>query len=142
MLRNMDNEDKKLLGWVLRGGSWAVLTLVGVTCLGMWGCPHYTVFEQGMAGQARLKEAESSRRILIEEANAKREAARALAEAEIERAKGVAEANKIIGDSLKGNDSYLRYLWIQGLNDGTSEVIYIPTEANLPLLEATRGLNK
>ncbi len=58
--------------------------------------------------------------------------------AEVERAKGVAEANKIIGSSLKGNESYLRYLWIQGLQDGSSEVIYIATEAGLPILEASR----
>ena len=46
---------------------------------------------------------------------------KALAQAEIERAKGVAEANRIIGDSLKGNESYLRYLWISGLKDGRDE---------------------
>ena len=50
----------------------------------------------------------------------------------------MAEANRIIGDSLKGNDAYLRYLWILGLQDGSSETIYIPTEANLPIMEATR----
>ena len=44
------------------------------------------------------------------------------------------------GESLKNNESYLRYLWIQGLQDGTSEVIYIPTEANLPILEAARAI--
>jgi len=66
------------------------------------------------------------------------ESAKNLAKAEIERAKGVAEANKIIGESLKGNEAYLRYLWIQSLSDGHSETIYVPTEANLPVLEATR----
>lgn len=35
---------------------------------------------------------------------------------------------------------YIQYLWVQGLHDGSSEVIYVPTEANLPVLEATRGL--
>ena len=52
----------------------------------------------------------------------------------------MAEANKIIGASLKSNEAYLRYLWIQGLQDGSSEVIYIPTEANLPILEAVRKM--
>lgn len=62
-----------------------------------------------------------------------------LAEAEIERAKGVAEANRIIGESLKGNEAYLRYLWIQGLQEGsTPQVVYVPTEAGLPILEAGR----
>ena len=74
----------------------------------------------------------------VEEAKARLESAKFESQAEIERAKGVAEANRIIGDSLKGNEAYLRYLWIQGLQDGSSETIYIPTEANLPIMEATR----
>ena len=57
-------------------------------------------------------------------------------EAEIIRAKGVAKANMIIGESLKNNGSYLRYLWIQTLNDNPQNVIYVPTEAGLPILEA------
>ena len=54
----------------------------------------------------------------------------------MERAKGVAEANRIIGESLKGNESYLRYLWIQNLESGSNSVVYVPTEAGLPILEA------
>lgn len=93
-----------------------------------------------LRGKAALREAEWSRRIAIEEASAKMESASLLAAAEIERAKGVAEANRIIGDSLRENEAYLRYLWIQGLQDGNGEVIYVPTEANLPILEAGRLL--
>ncbi len=58
------------------------------------------------------------------------------AEIEVARARGAAEANKIISGSI--TEEYIRYLWVQGLHDGTSEVIYVPTEANLPILEATR----
>ena len=72
------------------------------------------------------------------EAKAEKDSAVELAKAEIERAKGVAEANQIIGDSLKGNSDYLRYLWIEGLHDDSAEVIYVPTEAGLPILEASR----
>ena len=121
----------------------AVLCFAAVVLLVIflfWAWPRYNVYRQEMSGVALLREAESSRKILIEEANAKKEAAKALAEAEIERAKGVAEANEIIGTSLKNNEAYLRYLWIQGLQDGSSEVIYVPTEANLPIMEATRLL--
>ena len=68
---------------------------------------------------------------------AKKESAQLLADAEVTRAEGVAKANKIIGDSLKGNESYLRYLWINGLSEkDNNTVIYVPTEANLPILEA------
>ena len=113
-----------------------VVLLLGLTGFGCWAVPKWNVYSQEMAGKAKLAEAESSRQIAILEAKAKQESAKMLAVAEVERAKGVAEANQIIGESLKGNESYLRYLWIQGLQDGSSEVIYIPTEANLPILEA------
>jgi len=59
------------------------------------------------------------------------------AEIEVARAHGVAESNKIIADSI--SEEYLRYRFIEGLHDGNSEIIYVPTEANLPILEATRG---
>lgn len=114
------------------------LSLTIIAAAAMWGIPQYGVWQQGLSGLAKLKEAEYSKQVAIEEAKADLESAGLKAKAEVERAKGVAEANKIIGDSLKGNDGYLQYLWIQGLHDGSSEVIYIPTEANLPILEATR----
>lgn len=127
----------------------AVLAVIVLIALGMFGLPQYNVWQQGLAGQAELKRAEQSRQIQIEEAKAENESMTLLAEAgikkakmeaqaEIERAKGVAEANRIIGESLQGNTEYLTYLWIQGLNDSSGEVIYVPTESNLPILEAGR----
>ena len=98
-------------------------------------------------GKSILIEAESSKKAMIEQARAENESAtmqaeakvkiaKAEAQAEIERAYGVAKANEIIGNSLKGNSEYLKYLMIQGLNDSKGERIYIPTEAGLPILEA------
>lgn len=100
--------------------------------------PEYRIYSRELRGKADLREAEWNSRVQIERAKANLEAEKLNAQSEVERAKGVAEANKIIGDSLKNNDAYLRYLWINGLHDGSSETIYIPTEANLPILEATR----
>lgn len=85
---------------------------------------------------AELAKAEWEKKIITETAKAKLENAKLDAQAEIERAKWVAEANKIIGDSLKWNEDYLRYLWIHNLENGGNNVIYIPTEAWLPILEA------
>lgn len=116
-----------------------VIAIVGAIILALWAIPQYRVYTLEMQGKAQLKEAEWNRQILIEEANAKKQAARLEAQAEVERAKGVAEANQIIGDSLKENEAYLRYLWIQGLRTSSSQVVYVPTEANLPILEASRG---
>lgn len=104
----------------------------------MWGWPRYTVYSQEMAGRAALAEAESSRQIAVREAQAKKDAAKMLAEAEVERARGVAQANQIIGDSLHNNEDYLRYLFVNNLEHTQNQVIYIPTEANMPILEASR----
>ena len=114
------------------------ILLALVLWAGLWGCPQYNVWQQGLAGEAELKRAEFNRQIAVKEAMAKYESSKSLAQAEIERAKGVAQANTIIGDSLKGNEAYLRYLWIHGLQEKGNDVIYVPTEANLPILEATR----
>lgn len=72
----------------------------------------------------------------IKEAEAKKQAASSLADAEVIRAEGVARSNKIIGDSLRENEAYLRYLWIDTLAKDDKQIIYVPTEAGLPILEA------
>ena len=74
------------------------------------------------------------------DSEAKKQSAQSFADAEVIRAQGVAKANAIIGQSLKDNEAYLRYLWISKLSDaeGKGQVIYVPTEAGLPILEANR----
>jgi len=58
------------------------------------------------------------------------------AEIEVARAQGVSQSNKIIAGSI--TESYLRYLWVQGLQSNQKEIVYVPTEANLPIMEANR----
>lgn len=126
----MNKDDARLL-WIF-----AVPLLIVVGAFVAW--PQYNVYSQRLAGEARLREAESSRQIAVEEAKAKLEAATMLAQAEVERSRGIAEANKIVGESLKGNHEYLVWLWIDKLDAKDSQVIYIPTEAGIPILEASR----
>lgn len=105
--------------------------------------PFYNVWSETYRGRAELARAESNRQIAVLEAQAKMDSAKMLAAAEVERAKGVAEANQIIGDSLKGNEQYLRYLWIDSLHHSEGkDIIYVPTEAGLPILEAGRLKDK
>lgn len=122
------------------------LKAVGLICFSifcfafilMWGIPNYSVWQSGLSGKAELKKADWDRQVQVQEAKGKMNAAVLLAKAEVERAKGVAKANKIIGDSLNKNEAYLRYLWIENLRNEHNQVIYVPTEANLPILEANR----
>ncbi|MFY8091159.1 MAG: hypothetical protein ACOVMI_07890 [Chitinophagaceae bacterium] len=123
-------------------GANAVIKVIAVIfviiLLWMFGYPRYRVWQQGLEGEAELKRAEQNRKIAVQEAEAKKEAAKSLADAEVIRAEGVAKANAIIGNSLKGNEDYLRYLWIDNLEKNPNAVIYVPTEAGLPILESQR----
>ncbi len=102
------------------------------------GCPQYNVYYQEMQGRAKLAEAHSSRQVAILEAKAKMESAKMLAEAEVIRAQGAARANHILQDSMGGPNNYLRYLQIQAIDHKDASVIYVPTEAGLPITEAHR----
>lgn len=115
-------------------GAIVCLLLAGAMCIAI---PYYNVWRKEMDGRAQFAEAEQNRKIKIEEAKANLEAEKLNAQAEIERAKGAAEAIRIENGSL--TPSYIQYLWVRQQNDlNNKTVIYIPTEANLPLLEATR----
>ena len=114
------------------------IVLLCLVAIGMYGCPKYNVWQKGLGGKAELSKAEYNRQIAVAEALAKEQSAKSLANAEITRAEGVAKANKIIGDSLKNNEPYLRYLYVNSLAEKDANVYYIPTEAGLPILEAGR----
>jgi regulator of protease activity HflC (stomatin/prohibitin superfamily) len=63
------------------------------------------------------------------------EQARKDAEIEVARAEGAAKAQEIIRATL--SESYLHYLWVQPLSQNPS-VIYVATEANLPIFKPVR----
>lgn len=114
-----------------------MILILGVILGFMFGWPTYRIWQREQAGKAELAEAEWSKRVAIEEAKARLESAEFESQAEIERAKGAAEAQKIIAETL--TPEYLRYLWIQHVeNSEDKQIIYIPTESGLPILEASR----
>lgn len=131
----MGSESASIFRWTTLG----IVLLSGFIAFGMWGCPQYNVYSQRMEGEAQLANANYSKQVAVQEAQAKMDSATLLANAEVARAKGVAQANQIIGDSLKNNEAYLRYLFVNNLENTKDQVIYVPTEANLPILEATRN---
>ncbi len=113
------------------------LLVIALVVGGFWFFPTYNVWSSEMHGKAQLAEAEGNRQIAVLEAQAVKDSATLKAEAEVIRAEGVAKANKIVAEGLGGAEGYLRYLYIQSLQDNQSnQIIYIPTEAGLPILEA------
>jgi regulator of protease activity HflC (stomatin/prohibitin superfamily) len=129
---SMEDETKTAFGFL----STIALGLGLLIMLGMWGCPQYSVYEQRLTGEAELARAEYSRRTAVVEAQAKLDAAKLLNQAEVARAEGLSAATNVVSKSFGGTDAYLRYLWIQSMEHDKSTVIYVPTEAGLPILEA------
>lgn len=114
----------------------AITFIAAILAFFMFAMPQYRVWQQNQEGKAELARAEQNRKIAVQEALAKAEAAKALAQAEIIRAEGIAHANQIIGESLKDNEAYIHYLWVEALRETKGEVIYIPTEAGIPITES------
>lgn len=138
----MTYEEKSFPIFKVISGAFAVV--LALVILTMWGCPKYNVYEariqvqtQNLVGQGELARAEQNRQIAVAQSKAKFESAKFEADADTVRAHGVARANAIIGERLVGEagDKYLRYLWIDGIAN-SGHVIYVPTEAGMPILEA------
>ena len=129
----------------MRGFSVTIGSIVAVVIVGVLvliGLPTYNVYSKQMAGKAAYELAVQDRRIRVLEAQAALDSATLTAQAEVARARGTNEANRIMAESLGGPDNYLRWSYIHMLEETAGkqgrEVIYIPTEAGMPILEAGR----
>jgi hypothetical protein len=90
----------------------------------------YDVWSMEMQGKARLAEASQSRQIQVEQARAEKESATLRA-----------DAIAIVGQAAKDFPEYRQQEYIgafaEALKEGTmSQIVYIPTEAGMPILEA------
>lgn len=130
-------EERQTPGSII---TWTLaIILVGLLCFGVligasaaWR--KYSIWSKEQKGKATLAEAVWDRQVKTEEAKANLESERLNAQAEVERAKGAAEAISIEGGGLTEN--YIRYLWVRQQDNNQKSLIYIPTEAGLPILEA------
>ena len=100
--------------------------------------PIYNVWASKKSGEAKLAEANFAEQVAIAEATARLNSAEMNKKAEIIEAEAVANSIETIGDALVRNEGYLRWQWIKMMDNTDNATIYVPTEANLPVLEATR----
>jgi hypothetical protein len=117
--------------------AWAALAILALAAFGgvLWAIPTYRVWQMEMEGRSELAQAEWNKQIIVMEAEARLEAERLNALAEVARAEGAAQAMYVVQDAL--TETYIRYLWVRLMAENEN-VIYIPTEASLPILEAGR----
>ncbi len=124
------------LTWMWIAISMLIVIAVAIAC--MIVIPNYRVWAEGKKGEAEYMRAEQNRKIKVEEAKANLEAEKLNAQAEVERAKGAAEAIRIENGSI--TPTYIQYLWVRQQNaNSNNRIIYIPTEAGLPILEAGKS---
>jgi hypothetical protein len=117
-----------------------VVALVIMIGFCLWFLPVYNVWQSRKSGEADLAQAQYEQHIQVAQAQGRLEAATKNKEAAIIEAEAVAAQIEIIGKELTTHDLYLRWQWIKMMEEGGGhrEVIYVPTEANLPVLEAGR----
>lgn len=125
----MSDRKNPYIAPTIIGGS---VIFVALILLALLWTPLVGPWSQERRGLANLREAQQSRQIQVEQARAEREAA-------IERA----EAIRIIGEAAQKYPEYRQQEFIgafaEAMKDGTiNQIIYVPTEANIPLLEAGR----
>lgn len=96
-----------------------------------FGYPEYKVWEQSKAGEAALAKATQDRQIKVQEA-----------EAEQEAASKQAEANRILGESIRQYPESMEQKWVEAIEKTSNQVIYLPTEASVPITESTRMAQK
>ncbi len=118
--------DKGKLYGLIAGG------VVAVCVIAAFGYPFYNVWSSSMVGRASLMRAEQEKQIAIEQAKA-----------ELESAKLRAQAIEIVGEASKKYPEYRTQEFIGAFGDAiksgqVEQIIYVPTEANIPIVEANR----
>lgn len=108
-----------------------IISGFGLAAVSRW----YDVWSMEMQGKAKLAEASQSRQIQVEQAKAEKESATLRA-----------DAIAIVGQATKDFPEYRQQEYIgafaEALKEGKmSQIIYIPTEAGMPILEAGRKVS-
>lgn len=115
-----------ILGWAVTGMLGLIILILAL----MFGIPIYGVWQQGLSGEADLAKADQTRQIIVTQARA-----------ELEAAKERAAAIGIMGKAAQEYPEYRNQEFIgafaEALKEGKiAQIIYVPTEANIPILEA------
>jgi len=123
--------DKGIVGIIVGSVVLAIITAAACMYIG----PVYNVWAQGKAGEASLMKAEHEKKILIEQARA-----------EVEAASLRAEAIEAVGKAAQEYPEYRTQEFIRSFgdaleNDAIDKIIFVPTEANIPIVQAREDSN-
>ena len=112
-----------------------VVAFALLIALGCYASPKYHVWEQGLKGEAKHRKAEQERQVLVERAKA-----------EMQAAEFQAKAIGVVGEAAKKYPEYRYQEFLRAHSEALErceiDLIYVPTEANIPLTEAGRALGR
>lgn len=147
-------------------GSLSLVMLTLMVCGGTIGCNHFNRWQEGVQntwtrsqarlqaeneiivarsrGQATLAQAEDEKKVAIETARAQMEVAELKAQGELDAAALRAEAIQVIGEMAQRYPEYRYQEFLADFgesikNGHADQIIYLPTESGVPLLEAGRA---
>lgn len=113
-----------------------VVLVVGSILWFVIGYPRWNVWASGQKGKADLEAAQYEKQIQVAQAEGRLRAAEANKAAAIIEAEAVAKQIEVIGNNLTKHDLYLKWQWIKMMEETDNTTIYVPTEANIPIMEA------
>jgi len=130
---------------------WIIIKIIGaivavLLAWGRFGYQKWKVWASHQSGLADLTRARNEQQIQIAQADSRLAAAEKNKQAAIIEAQAVAAQIEAIGKQLTAHDLYLKWQWIKMMEDtsgdGDRTTVYVPTEANIPILEAGRLMPK
>lgn len=135
-----DRSASEVLWWWMKRSVIAAVFFLGI---GMAGCPVYNVWNAKMKGEAAIALQTRQGQAYLAQAQSARMVAVTQAEAEREAASKRAEAIAIVGKAAQDFPQYRTQEFIgafaEAMHAGRiSQIIYVPTEANIPILEVGR----
>lgn len=131
-------DDQRRSVRMVVGGICAVLLVLVLSIFAYrFITPKLNLYASNTEKQAVIKEQEAISEAEVFAAEKRVIAAEAEAEARRIEAEGIADAQRIISETL--TPEYLTWRFYEVLSDSEGDVIYVPTEAGLPILEATRN---
>lgn len=130
------HDDYEFSRLIARWATGIVLGLILLVGGCMAGKPKYDLYKAETAKRARVAEARAESDAAQYQADRAVEIAAAEADADRERAEGIADAQRTIANSL--SPEYIRWYFIDRLDDINGQIVYVPTEGGVPVMEAGR----
>jgi hypothetical protein len=133
---SIQGDTKRAVLWVVAGVVALIAVIVVTVFIWKLVTPKMNLYRSNTEKQSVIKEQEAKSEAEVFAAQKRVIAAEAEAEARIIEAESIAQSQQIISETL--TPEYLRWRFYEVLSTTDGQIIYVPTEAGLPITEAPR----